>query len=107
MSPDDALRLYVVSDVDHRGIIVVVAALGIPCILIFGLIRIFVRRATEVGLDDLLLGLATGASLIQAGLLIRACASGLGRATGDVERDSLQAAQQVCLSPPPPVASSP
>ena len=49
----------IVTDTDHTAWIVIATALGIPIILVFGISRIFVRRAAGIGLDDTLLALAT------------------------------------------------
>ena len=41
-----------VSDSDHTAWIIICTIIGIPIILVFGVIRYAIRRAVDFGLDD-------------------------------------------------------
>lgn len=42
----------VVSETDHAAWVIITTAIGIPIVLVFGLIRFVVRRGVAFGLDD-------------------------------------------------------
>jgi hypothetical protein len=44
--------LAIVSDTDHTAWIAICTILGLPIILVFGMIRYAVRRAVDFGSDD-------------------------------------------------------
>lgn len=64
---------------DRTAYIVIATAVGMAYLPIFSAIRYFVRRATEAGLDDILLMCSTILALVQSGIILRACSYGLGR----------------------------
>lgn len=51
----------IVTDTDHTGWIIIAAALGLACIVMFSAIRVFVRCTVGpvVGLDDTFLSVST------------------------------------------------
>lgn len=59
------LPFATVSDTDHAAWIIIGTVVGIPIILVFGIIRYAVRRAVDFGLDD---GFAAAATVRSCGL---------------------------------------
>lgn len=72
-------RLYTVTPDDHTAYIVIATAVGMAYLPIFGATRYFVRRAADVGLDDVLLVCSTILAVVQSSIILRACSYGLGR----------------------------
>ncbi|KAK0261592.1 hypothetical protein LTR35_017845 [Friedmanniomyces endolithicus] len=85
----------VVTEADHTAWIVIATALGIPIILVFGAIRIFVRRTAGVGFDDILLALATFFAIVQASIILSACSYGLGKGVDLIQQKALGKIQQL------------
>ena len=56
-----------VSDTDHTAWIIIGTIIGIPIILVFGVIRYAVRRAVDFGLDD---GFAAAATVCSLGFSV-------------------------------------
>ncbi|RMZ86651.1 hypothetical protein DV736_g6123, partial [Chaetothyriales sp. CBS 134916] len=82
----------IVTNQDHGAWILIIAWLGLAYILLFGAIRVFVRLTINpiFGLDDVGLAASTATAIIQTGLILGACANGLGKSL-----DLLSASSQV------------
>lgn len=71
----------VVTPDDHSAWIIIAAALGLVCSLIFGALRIVVRLtiSPKFKLDDYSLLVATLLTIIQSSIVLGACSRGLGK----------------------------
>ncbi|KAH8810577.1 hypothetical protein F5884DRAFT_255871 [Xylogone sp. PMI_703] len=70
----------VVSNTDHSAWILIVTALGLSFILLFTVIKVFVRwRIARIGFDEWLLLTSTILAIIQSSIVLGACANGLGK----------------------------
>lgn len=107
----------VVTAEDHMAWIAIATAIGVPWVLMFGAVRIFVRRTVRLGPDDILVGIATvrpprlfgdclwhphdahGAiqtfALLQTLLVLIACAHGLGRSVTLLSTENIREVEKV------------
>lgn len=91
----ESRRLYVVTETDHTAWIVIGTAIGLTMLPVFGFIRYFVRRATDVGADDILLLASAILSIVQSAVLLRASSYGLGETTLANAAGRVNAAEEV------------
>jgi hypothetical protein len=104
----------IVSDTDHTAWIAICTILGIPIILVFGVIRYAVRRTVEFGLDDGFAAAATVRScdmvhgqqeltrhkvlaIVQASVILGASSHGLGRAADQIRAEPMISLQKVLI----------
>lgn len=92
-------RLYTVTTTDHTAFPVIATAVGLAVLPVFGLIRYLIRRATEIGADDILLFVSSAAAIAQSGIILRATTSGLGQSTSELQADEVAEAEKACHLP--------
>lgn len=87
----------VVTDTDHGAWIIITTALGLSQILLFAVIRSFVKCVINPGLtsDDGMIFTATGLAVVQSALVLGACHAGLGRSAELISADDLNALQRL------------
>jgi hypothetical protein len=103
----------VVTETDHSAWVIIATTLCLSCILLFGIINIFIRRRTSVriGLDEVCLvsstvrihAISTCSQLnwvqtlacIQSSIILGACAQGMGKSIELLSERSLVKVQQV------------
>lgn len=88
-------RLYTVTPTDHTAYIVIATAVGLAILPVFGLIRYFVRRATDIGADDVLLFASSAVAIVQSDITLRAPSSGLGQSTTILQPERVAVTEQV------------
>ena len=87
-------RLHTIMPTDHTAYIVITTAAGLAVLPVFGLIRYFIRRATEHGADDILLA-SFAVTIAQSGVILRASSFGLGQSMAEPPAERVLAAEQV------------
>lgn len=87
----------VVTDTDHGAWIIIATALGLSQILLFALIRAFVKCVINPGLalDDGMIFTATGIAVVQSALVLSACHAGLGRSAELISASDQDALQKI------------
>ena len=115
--PGQSPPFTVITDTDHSGWIIIAAALGLACILLFSAIRVFVRCTVGpvVGLDDTFLSVSTVRlipaeshksfrpahvdikvlAVIQSSIILGAASRGLGKSVETLEKNDLEKIQGV------------
>ncbi|KAK3705641.1 hypothetical protein LTR37_013249 [Vermiconidia calcicola] len=88
-------RLYTVTPTDHTAYIVIATAVGLAILPVFGLIRYFVRRATDIGADDVLLFASSAVAIVQSDITLRAPSSGLGQSTTILQPERVAVTEQL------------
>jgi hypothetical protein len=87
----------VVTPNDHAAWILVATALGLPCFLFFGGVRVIVRYTINhgFGMDDYMLYAATVLAIIQSSIILGACSQGLGKAVDLVSPEAQDKVQKM------------